>query len=35
VAIVIDPGLAPGLAMADLVVPGHGAPFQPSERTPR
>jgi glyoxylase-like metal-dependent hydrolase (beta-lactamase superfamily II) len=23
------------LDMADLVVPGHGAPFQPSERTPR
>jgi glyoxylase-like metal-dependent hydrolase (beta-lactamase superfamily II) len=23
------------LAMADVVVPGHGAPFQPSERTPR
>jgi len=23
------------LDMADLVVPGHGSPFQPSELTPR
>jgi len=34
-AAVLHASRARVLALADLVVPGHGAPFEPSERTPR